>query len=107
MSISTFQSTCIPFIVVNAEFKSQTSIEGHSIVHIVCLLTKPHSQQNSDLNETQSNKSRELNRRRSLRVSIDRTSTLRYISRVMSRSAVELELSWVEENQPNPILSSG
>jgi len=49
---------------VSAEFKSQTSIEDHSIAHIVCLLTKSHSQQNSDLNETQSNKPRELNRRR-------------------------------------------
>jgi len=68
---------------VSAEFKSQTSIEDHSIAHIVCLLTKSHSQQNSDLNETQSNKPRELNRRRSLRVPIDRTSALRYISRVM------------------------
>jgi hypothetical protein len=62
---------------VSAESKSQTSIEGHSIAHIVCLLAKSLSQQNSDLNETQSNKPRELNRRRSLRVSIDRTSALR------------------------------
>jgi len=62
---------------VNTEFKSQTSIEGHSIAYIVCLLAKSLSQQNSDLNETQSNKPRELNRRRSLRVPIDRTSALR------------------------------
>ncbi len=68
---------------MDAESKSQTPTEGHPIAHIVCLLTKPHSQQNSDLNETQSNKPRELNRRRSLRVSIDRTSALRYISRVV------------------------
>jgi len=34
---------------VSTEFKSQTSIEGHSIAHIVCLLAKPLSQQNSDL----------------------------------------------------------
>ena len=62
---------------MNAEFKIQTSIEDHSIAHIMCLLTKSLSQQNSDLNETQSNKPRELNRRRSLRVSIDKTLTLR------------------------------
>ena len=34
---------------MSTEFKSQTSIEGHSIAHIVCLLAKPLSQQNSDL----------------------------------------------------------
>jgi hypothetical protein len=49
---------------VNAEFESQTSIEDYSIAHIVCLLTKSLFQQNNDLIETQSNKSRELNRRK-------------------------------------------
>ncbi len=68
---------------MGAGSKSQTPTEGHSIAHIVCLLAKSLSQQNSDLNETQSNKPRELNRRSSLRVSIDRTSALRYINRVM------------------------
>ena len=62
---------------MGAGSKSQTPTEGHSIAHIVCLLAKSLSQQNSDLNETQSNKPRELNRRRSLRVPIDRTSVLR------------------------------
>ncbi len=68
---------------MGAGSKSQTPTEGHPIAHIVCLLAKSLSQQNSDLNETQSNKPRELNRRSSLRVPIDRTSALRYISRVV------------------------
>ncbi len=41
--------------VVGTESKSQTPTEGHPIAHIVCLLAKSLSQQNSDLNETQSN----------------------------------------------------
>ncbi len=78
---------------MSAEFKNQTSIEDHSIAHIVCLLTKSLSQQNDDLIETQLNKSRELNRRRSLRVSIDRTSALRYISRVMRTQYLASEMA--------------
>ena len=78
---------------MNAEFKNQTSIEDHFIAHIVCLLTKSLSQQNDDLIKTQSNKSRKLNHRRSLRVSIDRTSTLRYISHVVRTQYLASEMT--------------
>ncbi len=78
---------------MSAEFKSQTSIEDHFIAHIVCLLTKFLSQQNNDLIEMQSNKPRELNHRRSLRVSIDRTSALRYISRVVRTQYLASEMA--------------